>query len=219
MIVKEQHNNDKLAPLMKKIQYFATKILNDVKGASDIFQNSRKSWSAITVPEIWDERMDDYFYEWYFQDYVDLFDSNHSNNESIRVDYDRDGPLIYVSYGIFDSYDLYNDGDDFKSLSDLYEFASYMDDFYYVTYEFGYTLEDLANDPYKVFEHFDEEDILYYAEEVLAEFDLFTNSDRNYDMTKDAKGIVKLYNEVEDYFSYDTAKQCLQDYCYGRDEE
>lgn len=217
MIVKEQPNNDKLSPLMKKIQYFATKILNDVEGATNIFQNSGISWDAITVPEIWDERMDDYFYEWYFQDYVDLFDSNHSNNESIRVEDDRNVPLIYVSYGIFDSYDLYNYGDSLESLSDLYEYASYMDDFYYVTYEFGYTLEDLANDPYKVFEHFDEEDKLYYAEEVLGEFDLFTNSDRSYTMSKDAQGIVNLYNEVENYFSYNNAKQCLDDYKDGLD--
>lgn len=219
MVIKEQNTTDRLSTLMNKIQHYASKIVDDIKKASDIFKDSRISWGAITVPDIYDENADDVFYDWYFQDYVDLFDDVHSKEEGIEVKYDRDGPLIYVSYGYFNSYDLDNYGDDFNTLSDLYEYANYMDDFYYVTYEFGYTLEDLATDPYKVFEHFDDKDKLYFAEEVLGEFDLFTNSDRIYEMAKDAQGIVNLYNEVENYFSYDNAEQCLHDYKDGLNEE
>jgi hypothetical protein len=90
-----------------------------------------------------------------------------------------------------------------------------MGDVYYVTTEFGHTIADLANDPYAVFDDVfgdDESDKLYYSEEVLAEFDLLTSSDRVYDLAKDAQGIVDLYNEVSDYFSYTNAEQLLTEF-------
>ena len=65
---------------------------------------------------------------------------------------------------------------------------------------------------YKVFNNYDDEDKLYYSEEVLAEFDLWTQSDRQYDLAKDAQGIVNLYKEVSDYFSYDNAEQAAQEF-------
>ena len=108
MIIKEQDTTDRLSTLMNKIQHYASKIVDDIKKASDIFKDSRISWGAITVPDIYDENADEVFYDCYFQDYVDLFDSVHSKDENIEVKYDRDGPLIYVSYGYFNSYDLDN---------------------------------------------------------------------------------------------------------------
>lgn len=87
-----------------------------------------------------------------------------------------------------------------------------------MTTEFGHTIADLAADPYAVFDDVfgdDESDKLYYSEEVLAEFDLLTSSDRVYDFAKDAQGIVNLYNEVSDYFSYSNAEQLLSEYESG----
>lgn len=192
---------------MKKIQYYAQRVMEDIREASNILQN--EGWAPIEVPEV---DGDEYFYDWYVNDYVDLFDSNHSGNEELIKSYNRRGAEFDVSYGQFNSKDLYNYGDSVDDLMLQVESYPNMEDLYMVTYEYGFTIEDLANDPYAVFEHWDEEDRIYYAEEVLDEFDLLTQSDSVYDMTSDARGIVNLYNEVANYFSYDSAETALQDY-------
>ena len=55
MVIKEQDTTDRLSTLMNKIQHYASKIVDDIKKASDIFKDSRISWGAITVPDIYDE--------------------------------------------------------------------------------------------------------------------------------------------------------------------
>jgi hypothetical protein len=192
---------------LQKIQFYAKKVLEDIKEASAILQN--EGWRPIEVPEVGG---DEYFYEWYVTDYVDLFDSNHSGNEELIQSYNRRGSEFDVSYGQFNSKDLYNYGDSVADLMLQVESYPNMEDLYMVTYEYDFTIEDLANDPYKVFEHWDDEDKKYYAEEVLDEFDLLTQSDSVYDMASDAQGIVDLYNEVANYFSYDAAEAALNDF-------
>ena len=202
---------------IKKIQEYASKIASDVKSAAKIFSDSGESWDFITVPDVYCEH--DYFYTWYYNDYIDLFDTVHSKDEHIDVSFDHNGPLISVSYGYFDSKDLYNYGDDENALYEFVQSLNYMDDLYFVTTEFGYTIADLAKNPYEVFEHFDDEDRQYYSEEVLSELDLFTQSNRLHDLTPDAKGITKLYKEVSDYFSYDNAEKCLAQFMDDMNED
>ena len=191
---------------VEKIKYYASKVMEDINAASQIFQNSGESWTPIEVPDVPVEDDGQLFYEWYVQDYVDLFDGNHPDGGEIIQSYNRRGSEFNVSYGYFNSKDLYNYGDDVESLMEFVEGANYMEDLYWVTFENGCTIQDLATDPYKVFNNYDDEDKLYYSEEVLAEFDLWTQSDRQYDLAKDAQGIVNLYKEVSDYFSYDNAE-------------
>ena len=186
--------------------------MEDINAASQIFQNSGESWTPIEVPDVPVEDDGQLFYEWYVQDYVDLFDGNHPDGGEIIQSYNRRGSEFNVSYGYFNSKDLYNYGDDVESLMEFVEGANYMEDLYWVTFENGCTIQDLATDPYKVFNNYDDEDKLYYSEEVLAEFDLWTQSDRQYDLAKDAQGIVNLYKEVSDYFSYDNAEQAAQEF-------
>jgi hypothetical protein len=217
-IMNENDNADKFDQLIQKIQYYATKIVDDIKKAANIFRQSGINWGPIYIPKIYDERADDLFFEWYVTDYINYFDDNHPKDAGIELKYGRNDAYVYVSYGWFNSYDLDNYGDDEAYLYEFVESLDYTDDLWYVTSEYGFTLEDLATDPYKVFEHFDEKDRLYYAEEVLAEFDMFTLSDRRYDLAKDASGTVKLYQEVENYFSYNTAEQALKDFYYDEDE-
>lgn len=196
---------------MQKIQYYAQKVVADIKSAAEIFDKARESWTPIEIPEV---NGDDLFYEWYYTDYIQNFDDTHSKDEEI---YELRGRNIEyaVRYGYFDSNDLENYGDDEAALYEFVQSLNFMEDIYYVTTEFGHTIADLANDPYAVFDDVfgdDESDKLYYSEEVLAEFDLFTSSDRVYDLAKDAQGIVNLYNEVSDYFSYTNAEQLLAEY-------
>ena len=47
---------------------------------------------------------------------------------------------------------------------------------------------------------------------------LWTQSDKVYDMTSDAQKFVDLYNEVADYFSYDTAEKLLEEYNASAEE-
>ena len=204
---------------VEKIKYYASKVMEDINAAAQIFQNSGESWTPIEVPDVYVEGDGQLFYEWYVQDYVDLFDNNHSNGGEIIQSYNRRGSEFDVSYGYFNSKDLYNYGDDVESLIEFVEGFNYMEDLYMVTFEYGFTIQDLATDPYKVFNDFDDEDKLYYSEEVLAEFDLWTQSDRQYDLAKDAQGIVDLYKEVSDYFSYDNAEQAAQEFNSGYDDD
>ena len=204
---------------MQKIQYYAKKVVADINNAADIFAKAREGWTPIEIPDV---PGDDLFYESYVTDYIELFDSNHSKDEEI---YElRGGRNIEyaVRYGYFDSNDLENYGDDEDALYDFMQSFNYMGDIYYVTTEFGHTIADLATDPYAVFDDVfgdDESDKLYYSEEVLAEFDLLTSSDRVYDFAKDAQGIVNLYNEVSDYFSYSNAERLLSEFESGFEEE
>lgn len=203
---------------VEKIKYYASKVMEDINAAALIFQNSGESWTPIEVPDVYVESDGQLFYEWYVQDYVDLFDNNHPNGGEIIQSYTRRGSEFDVSYGYFNSKDLYNYGDDVESLVEFVEGFNNMEDLYMVTFEYGFTIQDLATDPYKVFNDFDDEDKLYYSEEVLAEFDLWTQSDRQYDLAKDAQGIVNLYKEVSDYFSYDNAEQAAQEFDSGYDD-
>lgn len=196
---------------MQKIQYYAQKVVADIKSAAEIFDKAGESWTPIEIPDV---NGDDLFYEWYYTDYIQNFDDTHSKDEEI---YELRGRNVEyaVRYGYFDSNDLENYGDDEAALYDFIQSFNHMEDIYYVTTEFGHTVADLANDPYAVFDDVfgeDESDKLYYSEEVLAEFDLLTSSDRVYDLAKDAQGIVNLYNEVSDYFSYTNAEQLLAEY-------
>lgn len=203
---------------MQKIQYYAKKVVADISMAADIFAKAREGWAPIEIPDV---PGDDLFYEWYVTDYIDSFDDSHSKDEEI---YELRGRNVEyaVKYGYFDSKDLGNYGDDEDALYDFLQSLNYMEDIYYVTTEFGHTIADLAADPYAVFDDVfgdDESDKLYYSEEVLAEFDLLTSSDRVYDFAKDAQGIVNLYNEVSDYFSYSNAEQLLSEYESGYEDE
>lgn len=201
---------------MQKIQYFAQKVVADISKAAEIFSEAGISWTPIEVPDV---NGDDLFYEWYCTDYIQNFDDAHNKDAEI---YELRGRTVKyaVRYGYFDSNDLENYGDDKASLYEFLQSFNFMGDVYYVTTEFGHTIADLAADPYAVFDDVfgdDESDILYYSEEVLAEFDLLTYSDRVYDFAKDAQGIVNLYNKVSAYFSHTNAEQLLAEYVTGID--
>ena len=130
------------------------------------------------------------------------------------------GSYTNVYCGYFNASDLEDSyGDTVDYLMRMVEESNHMEDLYMVTYEYDFTIQDLANDPYKVFEHWDDEDKIYYAEEVAAEFDLWTQSDRVYDIASDAQKFMNMYNNVENYFSYSNAEQCLKDYNSSIDYE
>ena len=204
---------------MQKIQYYAQKVTEDAKRASEIFQNAGEQFVPIEIPDVYDADND--FYEWYYRDYVDNFDDWKQGDGSIDVSYGYRGePEINVSYGYFNSADLYNYGDDEESMFEFVQSYNYMEDLYFVTSEYGHTIEDLANDPYAVFDDVygdDESEKRNAAYEVLSEFDLWTQSDRMYDLAADAQKFVDLYNEVSDYFSYSNAEALLKEF-YGYEE-
>ena len=218
-LIKE--NNSSYEKNMEKIHYYAKRVMDDINRAAKVFLDAREEFTPIEPPEI--AFGDEFFWEWAVTDYMDDFANIHGGSGDVEKVYTRRGYLAYnVIYGQFSADELYEHGDAKESLMDMVcEYGS-MDDLYFVTCDNYHTLEELANDPYAVFDDVfgdDEKEKENYAYEVAIEFDLLTQSDRVYDMTSDAEGFVKLYNEVSDYLSYDNLELLWNDYSEQMEEE
>lgn len=217
--------------MIQKIQYYAKKIIADIYEAAEIIGNHQ--FVNISVPDVdIDDRVDpDLFFNWYVTDYVDNFDANHPGGEIVEVDswgaYRR---LAYnVAFGVLDGSELEdlteatprggsNVEMNAQALMSIVTGWPFMEDTYFVTEEYGFTLKDLADDPYTVFDNFnDEEQRIFEASEVLDEMDLWTQSDQRYPFAKSAAGLIELYDEVDEYFSYGNASRLYDEYVDGMD--